>query len=552
MKKTIPASLLLIFCSSFLTAFSQNVGIGTTTPGYKLTVKTPSNNWGFVHTDSIVTLGSYIYSGGMGGFGTRSNHPLYLFSSNTDSPPAITLAANGINVGIGTTAPAYNVDVHSAGNAQFNLREGIGSQTALFSRYTNRLEIQPSDAFEISVGGIDQRNLCISSNGFTGIGTSTPSTKFQVFTGDASYGLTHTNGTVTVGSYIGNGGGWLGTQSNHPLHFFTNNSNALMTIGVNGDLGIGTIAPVNKLQIGSMGSTGYGGNDIAFGNGTQASGIIQTSSVVQWYSTTDMALMPKGNGHGRVGINITTPTCPLDVRDYVTFATLDYAYFHEGNIGGYSFQSTAGNIAPETSIRAESNVVAQEFDAYSDARIKDIIDVSNSANDLTTLKNIQVTNYILKDKIKNGNRQFKKVIAQQVENVYPLVVSKHVDFIPNVYQLADKISKTDNGYILSFQNGHHLSKNAHKIKLLASDDNTMKQYNIISIISDKEILIDAANLPGEKVFVYGEEVNDFRTVDYEGLTTLNISATQELSKQVLQLKEEIETLKEALKQLKAK
>ena len=37
-----------------------------------------------------------------------------------------------------------------------------------------------------------------------------------------------------------------------------------------------------------------------------------------------------------------------------------------------------------------------------------------------------------------------------------------------------------------------------------------------------------------KAFVYGEEVADFRTVDYEGLTTLNISATQELSKLIKQ------------------
>ena len=34
------------------------------------------------------------------------------------------------------------------------------------------------------------------------------------------------------------------------------------------------------------------------------------------------------------------------------------------------------------------------------------------------------------------------------------------------------------------------------------------------------------------MFADGWEVDDFRTVDYEGLTTLNLSATQELSKLV--------------------
>src|SRR5258708_38658330 len=60
----------------------------------------------------------------------------------------------------------------------------------------------------------------------------------------------------------------------------------------------------------------------------------------------------------------------------------------------------------------------------------------------------------------------------------------------------------------------------------------MKQYNIVSIISDKEVLINAPDLNGDKVFVYGEHVNDYRTVDYEGLTTLNIAATQEIAKRL--------------------
>ena len=459
------------------------------------------------------------------------------------------------NVGIGTPFPAYNLDIYSTGNSQFNLREGIGSQTALFSRYTNRLEIQSSDAFQLSIGGIDQRNLCIANNGYTGIGTSTPSTRLQILTADGNYGITHTNGSVSVGTYVGNGGGWLGTQSNHPLYFFTNNSNALMALSTNGNFGIGTISPANKLQVGSVGSTGYGGNDIAFGNGTQASGITQTGSIMQWYSTTNMAFMPKGNGQGNVGINTITPAFPLDVDSYVqNTINTDYNYFKSTNVNpfGSDISNSACLCIANVSIRATDNIMAEEMDVYSDARIKDIIGVSNTTKDLATVNSIQVTDYLLKDKVKNGNKPFKKVIAQQVETVYPQVVSRHVDFIPNVYQQTDKITKTDAGYILRFEHGHHLSKDAKRIKLLGSDDNTMKKYNIVNIPSDKEVLIDATGLNGDKVFVYGEEVSDFRTVDYEGLTTLNISATQELSKLLQQQQQEIEILKEELKQLKAK
>ena len=40
------------------------------------------------------------------------------------------------------------------------------------------------------------------------------------------------------------------------------------------------------------------------------------------------------------------------------------------------------------------------------------------------------------------------------------------------------------------------------------------------------------------VFVYGREVKDFRAVDYEALTTLNISATQQLVKMINDLQQQ--------------
>jgi hypothetical protein len=52
--------------------------------------------------------------------------------------------------------------------------------------------------------------------------------------------------------------------------------------------------------------------------------------------------------------------------------------------------------------------------------------------------------------------------------------------------------------------------------------------------------------------VYGEEVNDFRTVDYEGLTTLNISATQELSNLIKKQQQQIDLLMKRIEVLEKK
>jgi hypothetical protein len=224
------------------------------------------------------------------------------------------------------------------------------------------------------------------------------------------------------------------------------------------------------------------------------------------------------------------------VDDYVT---------DPGNFTYFSYSSdlfTCGSCSAFASILASNAVVATEFDAVSDSRMKNIVGISDSAKDLDTISALQVTDYTLKDKVRNGDKPFKKVIAQQVETVYPQVVSQHVDFIPNVYQAASKLTKTDRGMLLHFENQHHLSAQARRIKLLASGEHTMQRVEIVSVPSDRDVLIDTTRLQGDKVFVYGEEVDDLRTVDYEGLTTLNISATQELSKRLARQKADMAAL----------
>ncbi len=66
---------------------------------------------------------------------------------------------------------------------------------------------------------------------------------------------------------------------------------------------------------------------------------------------------------------------------------------------------------------------------------------------------------------------------------------------------------------------------------------------------------------GDHVFVFGREVNDFRTVDYEAIAMLNVSATQELARRLEQvelrearvasIEQELVTLKQLVVQLAA-
>ncbi len=82
-----------------------------------------------------------------------------------------------------------------------------------------------------------------------GIGTTAPTEKLTVKTATDSYGFIHTDGVITVGSYVGGSGvgGYLGTKSNHPLHFFVNNGPAAMTVDKTGN--------VRVINLGGAGAT---------------------------------------------------------------------------------------------------------------------------------------------------------------------------------------------------------------------------------------------------------------------------------------------------------
>jgi hypothetical protein len=97
--------------------------------------------------------------------------------------------------------------------------------------------------------------LNVGLNGNVGIGTDNATEKFVVKTGSDNYGIIHTDGTVRVGTFAGGTsiyGGWVGTQSNHPLMFFTNNGSPQLTLLQNGNIGIGALNPAYKLQVSGL------------------------------------------------------------------------------------------------------------------------------------------------------------------------------------------------------------------------------------------------------------------------------------------------------------
>jgi hypothetical protein len=155
-----------------------------------------------------------------------------------------------------------------------------------------------------------------------GIGTINPVEKLTVLTASGNYGLVHTDGTITVGTWVGNGAGYVGTKSIHPLRFFTASGTTQMTLLTNGNLGIGTTLPAAKLTIqtpnnmdgfmhisdgGIIFKTAVGGVSAALGTASNHSLRLFANNIAI------INLDPVGN----VGIGIADQTFKLDISDRV-------------------------------------------------------------------------------------------------------------------------------------------------------------------------------------------------------------------------------------------
>ena len=248
-----------------------------------------------------------------------------------------------------------------------------------------------------------------------------------------------------------------------------------------------------------------------------------------------------------IGIGTVSPAFPLDVQNTAAYgSSLSYRYLsYSSGVGGPYLSP-----GPSYSIRTSGPILCSELDVNSDARIKDVMGYANSEENLNIISQLKVTKFRYIDKIAHGNLVRQGFIAQDVQKVLPEAVKITTNFIPNVYEVPASFSFRQDKHELSITMNKVCGlKVGDKVKLMTPGGSQVKA--VIALSSGNTFTIADWNDKQDSIFVYGKEVNDFRSVDYERIFTIGIGAIQELSRRNNEVTDKLTILKSENEQLKA-
>jgi hypothetical protein len=172
---------------------------------------------------------------------------------------------------------------------------------------------------------------------------------------------------------------------------------------------------------------------------------------------------------------------------------------------------------------------------HSDMRTKKDLSLSPGSADLKTLMSLKVTDYRYVDPNVRGGELVKGFIAQEVEQSYPEAVSKAAGFLPSIMSNAVSVSGQGDAVTIALDKAHGLAV-GDRVRVVCSGG-TFKDVQVTSIPDNRSFTAGGLgnDLQKGEVMVYGKEVSDFRSVDYNSIFILNVSATQELARRVAEL-----------------
>jgi hypothetical protein len=347
-------------------------------------------------------------------------------------------------------------------------------------------------------------------------------------------------------------------NSNYGNNYLDSWSNYL-TIGKNGNIGIGTNNPSNTLDV--IGNINFTGS--IYQNGTAFG---ETLWTLLGPSFPDGYNIYYSSGY--VGIGTNNPSVPLEISssaDYDPNNVLTSIYSlgynpstYNPSTAQYTSASDINYITSSTSIFTNNSIGTAEY-VYStlgtlgasDSRIKTNITDIDDGVALQTIRNLKPKKYYYIDTIKHGSEPVWGFIAQEVKDTLPYATQLKQDYIPNIYSLANV-----NSNVLTFTNFNtsNLEINNTKIKIITI--NGVNKYITLQTIIDEHsfsinetIDINDMDTINNNIFIYGQYVDDFVLLKKEAIFTVATAALQELDRYNIMRKNYISYMEERIKSL---
>ncbi len=451
------------------------------------------------------------------------------FYSNSINRMTIT---NAGKIGIGTIEPVSKFEVQNGGIGLFNLADN--------KRWEFNYD-QTNNYFYIDEYGSGKR-LTIKNGGMMGLNSTNPQNILHVhqpnidnnfiqLTNPATGNSTAYDGLRIGIDYLGNSMFWNGNNKN--MYFNVNGEFNVTIAETTGFVGIGTETPDSKLDVENGG--------ISISNITDAKrwelAYDQNNNYfyIDEYGSARRFVIENG---GHVGIGTTNPSFPLEINASLnTSATVS-----EYDYNQVSHNPTNSSFSTNYSMKANEAILARKFNAFSDNRHKLLLEYPDSKKVLKTINLLKPATYKYIDSVALGRQINLGFMAQEVEKEYPEAVTKiKTEFIPNIYQMARTVLLEKNTKILTLilEKPHSLTLND-EIKVFGKQE---YQVKVSKIINENTFEIKNWEDDSERIFVFGKKVEDFRTVDYDRIFTLGISAIQELSKELNETKKNLLTEK---------
>jgi hypothetical protein len=274
---------------------------------------------------------------------------------------AMTLNASG-NLSIGNTNDSFKLDVTGTGRFTSNLNvNGVGDfNTSSSSTYDFAIRNSGTGNTRLRFGNATSTARLTITLGATGsefarIGPEGPFPLYLQTNGtdrltiDGSTGAATFSTSIAVGSLSlsgstmqSSGDYYIGTNNSNFIQFYTSNANR-MIISAAGNVGIGTTAPSDKLQMNggkaifatsNFNGTTAGGSVFVFSDDNNGGKIWAQKDGNQSWGY--LALQPSG---GNVGIGSTSPSYLLDVAGNFRFINTS-----SGSVNGYYTAANTGSI----------------------------------------------------------------------------------------------------------------------------------------------------------------------------------------------------------------